>query len=172
MSDRELDVVLYGSTGFTGRQTVQYFAKYAPRDLRWAIAGRNRGKLDALLATLSLNVPVLVAGSADQNAIDAMIARTRVLLSTAGPFALYGSGIVDACVRFKTHYVDITAVADTKKAACYAHASQTPDFYYPLQDTVAAFRGLQDASKKAEAYVLQLGSPYDIFPRAGLASRP
>jgi len=58
-----------------------------------------------------------------------------------------------------THYIDITSVADTKKAACYAHASQTPDFYYPLQDTVAAFRGLQAGSKRAEGFVLQLGSP-------------
>jgi short subunit dehydrogenase-like uncharacterized protein len=108
MPDREFDVVLYGATGFTGRQTVQYFAQYAPRDLRWAIAGRNRTKLDALLGTLKLNVPVRVAGSADQNAIDSLISRTRVALSTAGPFALYGNGIVDACVRCQTHYVDIT----------------------------------------------------------------
>jgi LmbE family N-acetylglucosaminyl deacetylase len=67
-----------------------------------------------------------------------------------------------------THYVDITDVADTKKAACYAHASQTPERYYPLQDTVATFRGFQAGSSKAEAYTLQLGSPYDIFPRTGL----
>ena len=66
-------------------------------------------------------------------------------------------------------YVDITGVADSKKAACYAHASQTPDFYYPLQDTVATFRGFQNGSKKAEAYILQLGSPYDIFPRTGIS---
>jgi LmbE family N-acetylglucosaminyl deacetylase len=71
-----------------------------------------------------------------------------------------------------THYVDITGVAEAKKTACYAHASQSPDFYYPLQDTVATFRGLQAGAKKAEAYVLQLGSPYDIFPRTGLAPRP
>jgi N-acetylglucosamine malate deacetylase 1 len=71
-----------------------------------------------------------------------------------------------------THYVDITAVADTKKAACYAHASQTPDSYYALQDTVAAFRGYQAGSKRAEAYVVQLGSPYDIFSRAGIAAGP
>jgi short subunit dehydrogenase-like uncharacterized protein len=108
MTDREFDVVLYGASGFTGRQTVQYFAQHAPRDLRWAIAGRNRTKLDALLAALKLNVPVLVASSDEQNAIDSIISRTRVALSTAGPFALYGSGIVDACVRFRTHYVDIT----------------------------------------------------------------
>jgi LmbE family N-acetylglucosaminyl deacetylase len=90
-------------------------------------------------------------------------------------FALYYYEVSDGedTTQFPApaHYVDITGVADTKKAACYAHASQTPDFYYPLQDTVAAFRGLQAGAKKAEAYVLQLGSPYDIFPRAGLASR-
>jgi len=104
MPDRDFDVVLYGATGFTGRQTVQYFAKYAPPDLRWAIAGRNRAKLEALHS----KAPVIVADSSDQAAIDAMIARTRVVLTTAGPFALYGGGIVDACVRCKTHYVDIT----------------------------------------------------------------
>ena len=69
-----------------------------------------------------------------------------------------------------THYVDITDFAGTKKAACYAHASQTPDFYYNLQDAVATFRGLQCGSKRAEAYVLQLGSPAEIFERAGILS--
>jgi LmbE family N-acetylglucosaminyl deacetylase len=67
-----------------------------------------------------------------------------------------------------THYVDITDAAQAKKDACYAHASQSPEYFYPLQDTVAAFRGLQAGTKRAEAYVLQLGSP-DIFPRIGLA---
>jgi LmbE family N-acetylglucosaminyl deacetylase len=70
-----------------------------------------------------------------------------------------------------THYVDITDVAETKRAACFAHASQSPDFYYGLQDTVAAFRGLQSGSKRAEAYVLQVGSPYDVFARVGLAGK-
>jgi short subunit dehydrogenase-like uncharacterized protein len=101
---RDFDVILYGATGFTGRQTVAYFSKHAPSGLRWAIAGRNRVKLEVLNAP----VPVLVADSADPQAIDAMIARTRVVLATAGPFALYGTGIVDACVRLGTHYVDIT----------------------------------------------------------------
>ena len=70
-----------------------------------------------------------------------------------------------------THYVDISSVLDTKKAACYAHASQSPDFFYELQDTVAHFRGLESGSKRAEAYIMQIGSPYDIFPLAGLAAR-
>ncbi|HEY4930938.1 MAG TPA: saccharopine dehydrogenase NADP-binding domain-containing protein [Terriglobales bacterium] len=104
MPEREFDVVLYGATGFTGRQTVRYFAEFAPPDLKWAIAGRNLNKLKALKSS----VPVIVADSSDQTAIDTMVRRTRVLLTTAGPFALYGTGIVDACVRFRTHYCDIT----------------------------------------------------------------
>jgi short subunit dehydrogenase-like uncharacterized protein len=104
MSKREFDVVLYGATGFTGRQTVKYFAKFAPPDLKWAVAGRNHSRLQRLID----GVPVIVADSSDQSAIDKMVERTRVLLTTAGPFALYGTGIVDACVRFRTHYCDIT----------------------------------------------------------------
>jgi hypothetical protein len=58
-----------------------------------------------------------------------------------------------------------------RSAACYAHASQSPDYYYEVQDTVANFRGLQSGAKKAEAYILQLGSTDDIFSRTGLQPR-
>jgi LmbE family N-acetylglucosaminyl deacetylase len=88
-------------------------------------------------------------------------------------FALYYYEVSDGedTTQFPapTHYADISDVAEVKKAACYAHASQSPDYYYALQDTVATFRGLQSGTKKAEAYILQVGSPYDVFPRAGLA---
>ncbi|MGE0131485.1 MAG: trans-acting enoyl reductase family protein [Blastocatellales bacterium] len=112
MANRDYDVVLYGASGFTGKQTVRYFAEKAPPgDLRWAIAGRNREKLEAVkmqVGGAAKDVDVLVADSRDQTAVDAIVSRTRVMLTTAGPFALYGGAIVDACVRFKTHYVDIT----------------------------------------------------------------
>src|ERR1700722_16508845 len=101
---RDFDIILYGATGFTGRQTVAYFKQHAPSNLKWAIAGRNKLRLDALNA----NVPILTADACDQQAIDAVVARTSVLLNTAGPFAIYGTGFVDACVRFNTHYADIT----------------------------------------------------------------
>lgn len=88
-------------------------------------------------------------------------------------FALYYYEVSDGedTTQFPapTHYVDITATADRKKAACYAHASQTPDSYYALQDTVAIFRGLQSGSAKAEGFIMQIGSPCDIFPRAGIS---
>ncbi len=87
-------------------------------------------------------------------------------------FALYYYEVSDGddTTQFPapTHYVDISDVAETKKAACYAHASQSPDYFYAVQDTVASFRGLQNGTKKAEAFILQLGSPFDFFPRAGL----
>ena len=101
---RTYDVVLFGASGFTGRQTVAYFTRHAPPGLRWAIAGRDRSKLEALGA----GVDVLVADSADQSSIDSMVGATRVLLTTAGPFAKYGTPVVDACVRLGTDYVDIT----------------------------------------------------------------
>ena len=90
-------------------------------------------------------------------------------------FAMYYYEVSDGedTMQFRapTHYVDITEVADTKKAACYAHASQDPNRFYGMQDTVASFRGLESGYKKAEAYIWQIGSPYDIFPMAGLPAR-
>jgi LmbE family N-acetylglucosaminyl deacetylase len=60
-----------------------------------------------------------------------------------------------------THYVDISGMESRKRAACYAHASQSPDRFYDLQDVVARFRGIESGNKRAEAFVLQLGSPYE-----------
>lgn len=112
MNKRQYDVVLYGASGFTGRQTVQYFAGNThPSAVRWAIAGRNRQALETAREQAgedARSADILVADAKDQQAVDAIVSRTRILLSTAGPFSLYGSKIVDACVRFKTHYVDIT----------------------------------------------------------------
>jgi short subunit dehydrogenase-like uncharacterized protein len=109
MAERDYDLVFYGASGFTGKQAVKYFAQHA-QELRWAIAGRNREKLEAMRAQIGApaSTAVLVAESGDQAAVDAIVSRTQVMLSTAGPFALYGSPVVDACVRFKTHYVDIS----------------------------------------------------------------
>ena len=108
---RDYDVLLYGAGGFTGRQTVAYFAAHAPDGLRWAIAGPRRHTLEAARAAAGAPLndrDLIVAASQDQAAVDAAVARSRVVLSTAGPFALYGTPVVDACVRLGTHYVDIT----------------------------------------------------------------
>jgi N-acetylglucosamine malate deacetylase 1 len=79
-------------------------------------------------------------------------------------FALYYYEVSDGedTLQFApTRYIDITDQEPTKRAACYAHASQTPDRYYKLQDDVAAFRGIEGGYKRAEAFILQLRSPSD-----------
>ncbi len=102
---RPYDVVLYGASGFVGRQTVAYFAQHAS-GLRWALAGRDARKLEKTRGDAEAGV--IVADAADDDALAALAAQTSVVLSTAGPFALYGSALVAACVRHGTHYCDIT----------------------------------------------------------------
>lgn len=109
---RKYDVVLYGASGFVGRQTVAYFARHLQvkaLGLKWAIAGRSADKLEAVRKDCGApKVGVLVAEAHDTRAMDALARSSAVVLSTAGPFALYGSELVAACVRNGTHYVDIT----------------------------------------------------------------
>lgn len=109
-SEKEFDVILYGATGFTGRQTAEYFHKHAPAGVRYAIAGRNIQKLETVHRELAPgeSVGMIAADSADAAAIDALVARTRVLLTTAGPYSLYGQELVRACAEQGVHYVDIT----------------------------------------------------------------
>jgi short subunit dehydrogenase-like uncharacterized protein len=104
-NDRKYDLVLYGASGFTGRQTVAYCKQFAPSGLRWAIAGRNRAKLESVN---SAGADVLVADAQDDVALNSLAAQTRVVATTAGPFSLYGTKLVEACVRNGTHYCDIT----------------------------------------------------------------
>ena len=103
----DYDIVLYGATGFTGQQCARHFAEHAPADLRWAIAGRSQGKLDALAAEVSPH-GVIVADSTDPESVDAMVRQARVICTTAGPFARYGTPVVEACVAHGVDYVDIT----------------------------------------------------------------
>jgi short subunit dehydrogenase-like uncharacterized protein len=109
---RKFDVVLYGASGFVGRQTVAYFARHAQvkaLGLRWALGGRSADKLNAVRRDCgATKAGIVVAEAHEAQAMDALARDTSVVLSTAGPFALYGSELVAACVRHGTHYVDIT----------------------------------------------------------------
>jgi short subunit dehydrogenase-like uncharacterized protein len=107
---RRFDLVLYGATGFVGRQTVAYVARHAP-GLRFALAGRSARRLEEVRAAAgpgAAQAGIVVADATDAAALDALASQATVMLSTAGPFALVGSELVAACVRQRTHYVDIT----------------------------------------------------------------
>jgi short subunit dehydrogenase-like uncharacterized protein len=99
---RDLDLVLFGATGFTGRLVAEYLSR-APDRPRWAIAGRNPEKLEAL----GLDVPILVADARDPEALADIARRTKVVCTTVGPYAKYGSELVAACVAAGTHYCDL-----------------------------------------------------------------
>ncbi len=109
MSD--LDLVVVGATGFTGRQAAAYLAAHAPPELRWALVGRNEARLLAVrdgLGPAQAGRECLVVDTQDEAAVEALVARTRVVLTTVGPYAQYGEPLLAACARQGRHYVDIT----------------------------------------------------------------
>lgn len=112
-TDRAYDVIAWGATGFTGRLVAEYLSKnYAdPSRLKWAIAGRNRNKLESVVAGLpgSGTLPdILTADSDDSASLNELAKQTRVVLTTVGPYALYGSRLVEACVQAGTDYCDLS----------------------------------------------------------------
>ena len=111
---RDHDIILFGATGFTGGLTADYLAANAPKGLRWALAGRNPAKLDAVAARLAAANPEapapgkLVADAADAGALAKIAAATRLVVTTVGPYALYGGPLVAACAAAGTDYLDLT----------------------------------------------------------------
>ncbi|MGW1378361.1 saccharopine dehydrogenase family protein [Streptomyces sp. NPDC002446] len=112
-SGRTHDLVLYGATGFAGALTAEYLAEHAPEGLRWALAGRNRTKLEQLRDRLAkidpacADLPLLQADSGDREALRALAAGTRVLATTVGPYVIHGEPLVAACAEAGTDYLDL-----------------------------------------------------------------
>ncbi|POM22772.1 putative trans-acting enoyl reductase [Actinomadura rubteroloni] len=113
-ADRAYDIVLFGATGFTGGLTAEYLAAHAGPDVRWAIAGRDRGRLEAVRDRLTAldpalaELPLLHADTGDTASIEAVATMTRVVITTVGPYARLGEPLVAACARAGTDYVDLT----------------------------------------------------------------
>ena len=103
---RTFDLIIFGATGFTGRQCVKYFHQHAQDSLRWAVAGRNLVELKKLAKIYDR--PFVHADAELPETIDHLCSQTRVILSTAGPFALYSDLVVEKCIEHHTHYTDIT----------------------------------------------------------------
>ena len=107
---REFDIIIWGASGFTGRLVAEYlFKQYGTSgNLKWAMAGRNQQKLETVRATIAdKSVPIVVADSSDETSIKQMVLRTKVICTTVGPYAIYGSKLVAACVENKAHYCDL-----------------------------------------------------------------
>lgn len=109
----QFDLVIYGATSFVGAITAEYFLnKYGVNgEVRWAIAARSQSKLAALQETLggkAAHIPTIIANSDEEASLIAMCDQTRLVISTVGPYALYGEKLVKVCATSGTHYCDLT----------------------------------------------------------------
>ena len=110
-TERELDIVVYGATGFTGRLVAEYLNNTygVNQDVNWAMAGRSLDKLVSVRDEMGIDlaVPLIVADGSDVQSINTMVDRASVVLTTVGPYQLYGNELVAACAERGTDYVDL-----------------------------------------------------------------
>jgi short subunit dehydrogenase-like uncharacterized protein len=108
MADREFEIIVYGATGFTGRLVAEYLAANY-RQVKWAMAGRSLTKLEEVRDEIGApaDTPLLTANADDPAALKAMTARAQVVITTVGPYQLYGEPLLAACVETGTDYVDL-----------------------------------------------------------------
>lgn len=110
---RKYDIVLFGATSFVGEILTAYLLEQHPLDgeLKWAVAGRSENKLAQLKASFGVKadaLPIIVADTRDEVGIDALVSATKVIISTVGPYALYGEPVIKSCVSHGTDYCDLT----------------------------------------------------------------
>ena len=107
---KELDLIIWGATGFTGQLVSEYvYKKYSNTDLKWGIAGRNKGKVLGVAKQLNIDVDrIFIADCNDIESIIKLTSRTKVICTTVGPYAKLGTNLIEACIKTNTNYCDIT----------------------------------------------------------------
>lgn len=110
-ASKKFDIVVYGATGFTGQLVAEYLAAHYQNDasLKWAIAGRSLDKLKSVRNAIGApaDTPLIVADATDPDSLKAMIDQTKSVISTVGPYQLYGHELVAACAKSGTDYLDL-----------------------------------------------------------------
>ena len=131
MSDREFDVVVYGATGYTGRLVAEYLTARcaAGLDATWAMAGRSAEKLAAVRDEIGApaDTPLVVADASDPASVKAMAERAKVVLTTVGPYQLYGGEVVAACAEAGTDYVDLCGEVPFMAATIAEHEAKAKE---------------------------------------------
>ena len=131
MSDKSFDVVIYGATGFTGKLVVEYMQEKYGNDesVSWAIAGRSKEKLIAVSEDLKVgsNVPHLLVDSNDTDSIVSMVQQAKCVLTTVGPYQLYGANILQQCVIHGVDYVDLCGEPGWMHEMINEHAEQAKE---------------------------------------------
>src|SRR3990167_3200996 len=108
----EFDIIVYGATGFTGRLVAEYLAQTygVGAEVKWAMAGRSADKLAAVRDEIGApkDTPLIVADASDPASVKAMVSRAKAILTTVGPYQLYGSDLVAECAAQGTDYLDLS----------------------------------------------------------------
>ena len=127
MADKPFDIVVHGATGFTGRLVIEYLLQRYPAGsgVRWAMGGRNADKLAAVRDEVGApaDTPLVVTDSADTASLQALMAQTRLVLTTVGPYQLYGNELVAACAASGVDYVDLCGEPAWMRRMIDAHTS-------------------------------------------------
>lgn len=126
---RDYEVVVWGATGFVGRLVCERLLE-TPGDVRWAMAARSQEKLDALRAELGAaaqDVPVIVADASEPSSLERLVSSTKVVLSTVGPYAKYGSALVAACAAHGTDYCDLAGEPQWIRKMIDAHQARAQE---------------------------------------------
>jgi short subunit dehydrogenase-like uncharacterized protein len=125
-SSRSYDLIIYGATGFTGRLVAEHMlATYGVGgEVSWAMAGRNAAKLDEVRTEIGApdSLPLILADASDPESLADMVAQAKVIVTTVGPYQLYGEPLVAACAEAGTDYVDLCGepawMAQMEASAC------------------------------------------------------
>jgi len=125
MTNKQYDVVVWGATGFTGKWVAKHlFDHYSSGDLKWAIAGRNAEKLNSVrdfIGDTGTSIDGVIADSNDEASLLDLVHSAKVIISTVGPYAYYGSLLVKVCAEQGTHYVDLTGEVPWMREMIDAH---------------------------------------------------
>lgn len=112
-----LDLIIFGATGFTGKRTVEELVKILKTKgpLTWGIAGRSKEKLEKVLEEVGKkteadlkDIPVIIADVSDENSLNEMAKKGKVIVNCCGPYRFYGEAVVKACIANKAHHVDVS----------------------------------------------------------------
>ena len=104
---KDFDLIVFGATGFTGRLVCKYLSKHRDTsNLKWAIAGRDVKKLSIISKEYS--VDYIVADSFDLDSLDNLCSKGNLIISTVGPYLIYGENLILSCIKNKSHYLDLT----------------------------------------------------------------
>jgi short subunit dehydrogenase-like uncharacterized protein len=121
---RDLGIVVYGATGYTGKLVAEYLNQQYGATIPWAIAGRSQSKLEAVRDELGLSadIPLVLADAGDAASINSLAGRAKVILTTVGPYQTYGNDLVAACATAGTDYVDLCGEPAWMKDMIEQHA--------------------------------------------------